>query len=79
VLNALEPLILAAARYVDPEKAKGKLPEGVTIFGERITEVFPEHGWSGERILDHHRQRNASRVPPPPRPGAFRTHSLRRI
>ena len=74
------------ARFRDRNDAVGNVaPEGERVVGEplveyapRIVDIIPEHAYSGEAILELHRQRNAMRVPPPPRPGVFRTHSRRR-
>jgi hypothetical protein len=53
--------------------------ESLVEYQPPIVDVIPEHAYSGEQILELHRQRNAMRVPPPPRPGSFRHHSLRRF
>jgi hypothetical protein len=44
-----------------------------------IADSFPVCAYSPEQIIELHRARNASRVPPPPRPGSFHTRSMRRI
>jgi hypothetical protein len=54
-------------------------PGELVEYAAPITETFPEHGWSGEQIIALHRQHNAMRVAPPPRPGPFVRRSLRRF
>jgi hypothetical protein len=56
---------------------------GAAVAGEQLVEyraplveTFPEHGYSGEQLLELHRQRNDSRVAPPVRPGPFRHRRL---
>jgi hypothetical protein len=61
------------ARYVDPENARGNLQPGqTTLQSDLIPDVIPEHGLSGEQILEAHRLHNAMRIAPRPRPGSFR-------
>jgi hypothetical protein len=56
------------------ERTPGELVE----YAPPIVDTFPVTPYSFDEIVALHRQRNASRVPPPPHPGAFRTRSIRR-
>lgn len=53
--------------------------EQLVEYAAPIIDSFPVAPYSQEQILELHRQRNALGVPPPPRAGSFRSHSLRRI
>jgi hypothetical protein len=73
-----------AARYRDPENDRGNLTprlepgEVLVEYAAPVVDQFPVYPHSFDEIIALHRERNASRVPPPPRPGPFRTRSIRR-
>jgi hypothetical protein len=76
-----------AARYVDPEKAKGNLPDiGARVAGELveyqapIIDTIPAYPYSPEQCIALHRAaHNAMRVAPAVRVAPFVRRSLRRF
>jgi hypothetical protein len=68
-------------RWIDPEKARGNLELGRTLFGEPIIEVVEGRSYSWEAELERHRVGNfyPRSEPPCRRAPSFTTRSLRRV